>query len=291
MKQDNELSSMMDFLEPDNYDRWSPFMQHRLTSNGYMNKSGVCFGLSVDWILYNIKHQASSYVDDKYYKKLVHINDDSSDEDISSADHLGTANFYNRINFYQYQANKEFHNLNITDLEKYGSSVKLMSDYGMVCYTYGKNNDSSTYQGHACAYKFAYDSNTKEYSYVYFDPNLGEYENKGFSTKAEAQKSLYELLKDASSSIYSVHSEANEEGIKPETFNNAYIMDHSEDYAWCMNKGWKMHKDEIEELGTYDYSLSYKELIDSIDTAEYYNYEYDNVMADTVVASNDWYTS
>lgn len=231
------------------------FSQRLICDNGYMNKSGVCFGLTVDWLKYDMVNPTHNYVTDKYNTKFkTELTFDWDRNDFLVTHTLNSKNYYNRINYFQKKANLELGKTDIQDL--YESESSNITDKAFVI-LHGESE-----VGHACAYKIH--QQNSGYSYTYFDPNFGETHSIIFEDRDTAINSLQNLVRFE---IANYHNLSNGQ---IDFCNNPAFINDSEKFTIYLNESWKHSKTEIENYGVYENSISYSEFPKHIFEQDYY---------------------
>ncbi|MBN8827390.1 MAG: hypothetical protein J0H68_01635 [Sphingobacteriia bacterium] len=228
------------------------FKQSNLVKNGYMDKEGSCFGLSVDWLRFNNKYQNKNYLQDKYYKKAFTVEKQVNGIKVSF-DEFNSNNFYNRINYYS-EMQQNFYN------NKYGLKAsynflfnkEAIADSGIIllsssyCFTYRDDLFKSKVKAHACAYKI--NKTGQGFNYKYFDPNFGESVSINYPTREMAITNLhYKISTDMSSNYFSI-------------YKDFIFSKNSDQFINDMHSWWKKDKPSISSKGTGKNSLTHKEI-------------------------------
>lgn len=278
-------------------------------------------GVLVDWLLYNRKHENSSYVEDKFYNKF-HL---SANVDADAKYYGVSENYSNRINLYDAQFFAELkpfvkfvggdRGMTIPDLfddiKLYSDYTKTISDYGIIKYDFTvkqvKNallkdgskfvdiKTSTDHESYAAAYKIEYNSQLNKYSYVYFDPKIGEVISENFDTKADLQRSFVEFLSNQSkqivleeiSDLSLIDNDPKATYTKEILFNGIEFMKDTENFCLSVNKAWKDYKPDIEKLGTHADSPSSGAIFYLVDDEHhYYSLPAEDSLTDG--SSSDW---
>lgn len=233
----------------------STFNQSLICDNGYMDRSGSCFGICVDWLRYNMKHPDGNYIVDKYnHKHVTVLQFDIQDGGISVAHNMDSKNYYNRVNYFHEKSNLEYDKTDLSFLQNTPNSV--VPDRSFVIL-----NDK--YSGHACAYNIT--NSPAGFKYVYFDPNFGETYSETYNTRNEVVSNLKQLI-DSEITKYKVMSLG-----KYNFTDKTLLIKDGEEFTNYLTESWKKNKLEIENYGTHEDSLSYDEFPEDLFKHDYYN--------------------